>query len=41
MISDIIALKDRTKAGPAAPPQGLFLMKVRYPKALDNKSRQL
>lgn len=41
MISDIIALKDRTKAGPAAPPQGLFLMKVRYPKALDNKCRQL
>lgn len=41
MMSDIIALKDRTKAGPAAPPQGLFLLKVRYPKALDNKCRQL
>lgn len=41
MINDIIALKDRTKAGPAAPAQGLFLMKVRYPKALDKECRQL
>lgn len=41
LMSEIIALKDRAKAGPAAPAQGLFLMKVRYPKALDNKCRQL
>ncbi|MBX3018257.1 MAG: tRNA pseudouridine(38-40) synthase TruA [Bdellovibrionaceae bacterium] len=40
-MSEIIALKDRSEAGPAAPAQGLFLMKVRYPKALDNKCRQL
>lgn len=26
----ILAAKDRTKSGPAAPPQGLFLMSVKY-----------
>ncbi|MBD3379659.1 MAG: tRNA pseudouridine(38-40) synthase TruA [Candidatus Omnitrophica bacterium] len=29
-VEEIIGSKDRTKAGPTAPPQGLFLMKVRY-----------
>lgn len=40
-LNEIIALRDRAKAGPAAPPQGLFLLNVRYPKSLDNKCRQL
>jgi len=30
-IKDIIAAKDRTKAGPTAPPLGLFLLEVYYP----------
>jgi tRNA pseudouridine38-40 synthase len=29
-IAEIIQSKDRTKAGPTAPPQGLFLMNVDY-----------
>ena len=29
---ELIQLKDRTKAGPTAPPHGLCLMKVTYPK---------
>ncbi len=29
-VADIIAAKDRSKAGPTAPPQGLFLNKVFY-----------
>lgn len=41
IIKDIIELKDRTKAGPVAPPQGLYLCKVYYPLELDNKCRKL
>jgi len=29
-ISEILAMKDRSAAGPTAPPQGLFLQKVHY-----------
>ena len=31
---DIILAKDRRKAGSAAPPEGLFLVKVTYPKEI-------
>jgi tRNA pseudouridine38-40 synthase len=31
-IEKILAGKDRRKAGPTAPPQGLWLMKVNYPE---------
>lgn len=34
-IPTILASKDRTKAGPTAPPQGLYLEKVYYPGELD------
>lgn len=40
-IKEIIELKDRTKAGPPAPAQGLYLCKVYYPLELDNKCRKL
>lgn len=40
-ISEIIQLKDRKLAGPPAPPQGLYLWKVYYPKELDNRCREL
>lgn len=40
-MKNIIDLKDRTKSGPPAPPQGLFLWKVYYPKELDNRCREL
>ena len=29
-INDIIAAEDRKKAGPTAPPEGLFLVNVEY-----------
>ncbi|GAB4182600.1 MAG: tRNA pseudouridine(38-40) synthase TruA [Calditrichia bacterium] len=29
-IPDILKARDRTKAGPSAPPQGLYLMKIEY-----------
>jgi len=31
-IPAILASKDRTKAGPTAPPQGLTLLHVEYPE---------
>ncbi|GIL16671.1 MAG: tRNA pseudouridine synthase A [Oligoflexia bacterium] len=40
-MQEILDAKDRRKAGPTAPPQGLFLSKVYYPKDLDNKCRQI
>ena len=40
-ISQVLSSLDRQKAGPTAPPQGLFLFRVYYPKALDNKCRQI
>lgn len=40
-IEQILEYKDRTKAGPAAPPQGLFLSRVYYPSDLDNRCRQI
>lgn len=33
-IRDILNAKDRRKAGPTAPPQGLYLLKVGYPKQM-------
>lgn len=38
---EIIDKRDRKYAGPPAPPQGLFLMRVYYPLDLDNKCREL
>jgi tRNA pseudouridine38-40 synthase len=29
-LAGILAAKDRTKAGPTAPPQGLYLVRVDY-----------
>lgn len=40
-MSQILAEKDRKKAGPTAPPQGLFLYKVYYPKELDKRCRRI
>lgn len=40
-MDEILKACDRTKAGPAAPPQGLFLYRVVYPKTLDRKCRRL
>ena len=31
-LQEIIAFQDRTRAGPTAPPQGLYLLRVIYPK---------
>lgn len=36
-MKEILKAKDRQKAGPPAPPQGLFLMKVYYPQNLDKR----
>jgi tRNA pseudouridine38-40 synthase len=33
--AEVLALRDRTKAGMTAPPQGLFLVGVEYPEILD------
>lgn len=40
-IMQVIAAKDRKKAGLTAPPQGLFLYRVYYSKKLDNRCRQI
>lgn len=40
-VSEILRAKDRRVAGPPAPPQGLYLMKVYYPLDLDNRCREL
>lgn len=40
-MTEIIAATDRRKAGPSAPPQGLFLWKVYYPENLDKGCRPL
>lgn len=40
-IKKIIEMRDRRKAGPTAPPQGLFLYRVNYPESVDNKCRKL
>lgn len=37
----IIAALDRKQAGPAAPPEGLFLMRVYYPQDLDIRCREI
>ena len=36
-IREIMATLDRRQAGPTAPPQGLFLTRVNYPKAFEEK----
>ena len=40
-IREIIDLKDRTKAGPPAPAEGLFLFKVYYPSELDKECLEI
>lgn len=40
-MKEILFAKDRQKAGPTAPAQGLALKRVYYSKALDNKCRQI
>lgn len=40
-MQEILAAKDRKKAGVTAPPQGLYLYKVYYPKNLDKRCRQI
>jgi tRNA pseudouridine38-40 synthase len=40
-MQDILLACDRKVAGFTAPPQGLFLYKVYYPKNLDNKCRRI
>lgn len=40
-MQEIIAAQDRKQAGPAAPAQGLYLMRVYYPQDLDNRCLEL
>ena len=40
-IKALINAKDRTQAGVTAPPQGLYLMEVGYPQALNIIACQL
>lgn len=40
-IREILDLQDRRKAGPTAPPEGLFLYQVNYPESVDNKCRKI
>lgn len=41
LLKEILAAKDRTKAGPVAPPQGLRLFHISYPVELDRECRKL
>ncbi len=40
-LQEILKAVDRQAAGPAAPPQGLFLYRVYYPRSLDSRCRSL
>lgn len=40
-ITRILQTLDRQNAGPTAPPQGLYLSRVFYPRTLDNECRKL
>lgn len=40
-IKEILLHRDRRRAGPTAPPQGLFLYRVNYPESVDIKCRKL
>lgn len=40
-VREILDFRDRRRAGPTAPPQGLFLYRVNYPELIDNKCRKL
>jgi tRNA pseudouridine38-40 synthase len=40
-MAEILEACDRQRAGPTAPPQGLFLQRVYYPPELDNKCRRI
>lgn len=40
-VREILEFRDRRRAGPTAPPQGLFLYRVNYPELIDNKCRKL
>jgi tRNA pseudouridine38-40 synthase len=40
-VREILETRDRRRAGPTAPPQGLFLTQVNYPEFIDNKCRRL
>jgi tRNA pseudouridine38-40 synthase len=40
-VQEIIAARDRRRAGATAPPQGLYLHRVSYPAELDKKCRKL
>lgn len=40
-LREIISAKHRPKAGPVAPAQGLYLMRVYYPQDLDNRCREI
>lgn len=40
-MQEIIQIRDRRKAGPTAPPQGLYLSQVYYPSDLDSQCRKL
>ncbi len=40
-VREILEYRDRRRAGPTAPPQGLFLYRVNYPESIDNKCRKL